>query len=80
MRIRRALLLLAVFLALLVSPLLNAQTATLREVRVDGAKHLTEAQIASLTGLAPGAQVGRKDLQDAADALVRLPHLEDMDL
>jgi len=71
MRIRRAPLLLAIFLALLVSPLLNAQTATLREVRVDGAKHLTEAQIASLTGLAPGAQVGRKDLQDAADALVR---------
>jgi outer membrane protein insertion porin family len=71
MRIRRALLLLAVFLALLVSPLLNAQTATLREVRVDGAKHLTEAQIASLTGLAAGSQVGRKELQDAADALVR---------
>jgi outer membrane protein insertion porin family len=71
MRIRRAPLLLAIFLALLVSPLLNAQTATLREVRVDGAKYLTEGQIASLTGLAPGAPVGRKDLQDAADALVR---------
>jgi outer membrane protein assembly factor BamA len=71
MRIRRAFFLLAGFLAILASPLLHAQTATLREVRVDGAKHLTEAQIASLTGLATGTQVGRKELQDAADALVR---------
>jgi outer membrane protein insertion porin family len=71
MRIRRAPFLLAGFLAFLLSPLVHAQTATLREVRVEGAKHLTEAQIVPLTGLAPGAQVGRKDLQDAADALVR---------
>jgi outer membrane protein insertion porin family len=71
MRIRRAPFLLAGFLAILVSPLLHAQTATLREARVEGAKHLTEAQIVSLTGLAPGSQVGRKELQDAADALVR---------
>ena len=71
MRIRRASFLLAGFLAILVSPLSHAQTATLREVRVDGAKHLTEAQIASLTGLTTGSQVGRKELQDAADALVR---------
>ncbi|HXC46730.1 MAG TPA: POTRA domain-containing protein [Candidatus Sulfotelmatobacter sp.] len=71
MRIRRASFLLAGFLAFLISPVLHAQTATLREVRVDGAKHLTEAQIASLTGLTTGWQVGRKELQDAADALVR---------
>jgi outer membrane protein insertion porin family len=71
MRIRRAPFLFAGFLAIFISPLGYAQTATLREVRVDGAKHLTEAQIASLTGLAAGAQVGRKELQDAADALVR---------
>jgi outer membrane protein assembly factor BamA len=71
MRIRRASFLLAGFLAILVSLPLHAQTATLREVRVEGAKHLTEAQIVSLTGLAPGSQVGRKELQDAADALVR---------
>ena len=71
MRIRRAAVLLAGFLTILVSPLVHAQTATLREVRVEGAKHLTQAQIVPLTGLAPGAQVGRKDLQDAADALVR---------
>jgi outer membrane protein insertion porin family len=71
MRIRRAPLLFAGFLVFLISPALHAQTAALREVRVEGAKHLTEAQIAQLTGLAPGSQVGRKELQDAADALVR---------
>ena len=71
MRIRRASLLLTTLLALLVAPKVHAQTATLREVRVEGAKHLTEAQIVPLTGLAPGVQVGRKELQDAADALVR---------
>jgi len=71
MRIRRAPFLLAAFLAIIGSPQLHAQTAALREVRVEGAKHLTEAQIASLTGLGSGAQVGRKELQEAADALVR---------
>jgi outer membrane protein assembly factor BamA len=71
MRIRQAPFLLAGFLTIVVSPLLQAQTATLREVRVDGAKHLTEAQIVPLTGLATGTQVGRKEMQDAADALVR---------
>jgi outer membrane protein insertion porin family len=71
MRILRVPLLFAAFFAFFVSPLLHAQTATVREVRVEGAKHLTEAQIAQLTGLAPGSQAGRKELQDAADALVR---------
>ena len=71
MRIRWTPLLFTAFLAILVSPLLHAQASTLREVRVEGAKHLTEPQIVSLTGLAPGSQVGRKELQDAADALVR---------
>jgi outer membrane protein insertion porin family len=71
MRICRAPLLFAIFLAFLISPLVHAQTSTLREVRVEGQKHLTEEQIASLTGLARGAPVGRKELQDAADALVR---------
>src|SRR5438876_9738691 len=45
-------------------------TAALREVRSDGQKNLTEAQIAALTGLQVGAQVGREDLQKAADKLV----------
>src|SRR5882672_8428888 len=71
MRIRWTPLLFTAFLAIVVSPLLHAQTSTLREVRVEGAKHLAEPQIVSLTGLAPGSQVGRKELQDAADALVR---------
>jgi outer membrane protein assembly factor BamA len=46
-------------------------TAKLREVHTNGQKYLTEDQIASLTGLTPGTQVGKQDLQDAADALVR---------
>jgi hypothetical protein len=45
-------------------------TAALREIRSDGQKVLTEAQIAAMTGLQTGAQVGRADLQAAADKLV----------
>jgi outer membrane protein assembly factor BamA len=45
-------------------------TAELREVKSEGQKKLTEAQIATLTGLQNGAQVGRDDLQKAADKLV----------
>ena len=45
-------------------------TAELREVRSEGQKKLTEAQIAALTGLHTGTQVGRDDLQKAADKLV----------
>ncbi len=45
-------------------------TAELRQVRSDGQKKLTEGQIAALTGLQAGAQVGREDLQKAADNLV----------
>jgi outer membrane protein assembly factor BamA len=45
-------------------------TAELREVKSDGQKNLTEGQIAALTGLKVGAQVGRDDLQKAADVLV----------
>ncbi|PYU00333.1 MAG: hypothetical protein DMG38_07610 [Acidobacteria bacterium] len=56
--------------------LLAAQTpdraiATLREVRVDGQKHFSEAQVSALTGLVVGSQVGRSDLQAAADKLVQ---------
>ena len=51
--------------------LLNAQTATLTEIHADGLKKLTETQVISLSGLSTGAQVGRKELQDAADALVK---------
>jgi outer membrane protein assembly factor BamA len=45
-------------------------TATLREVRSDGQKKLTEAQIAALAGLQTGTEVGRDDLQKAADKLL----------
>jgi outer membrane protein assembly factor BamA len=48
-----------------------AGSAPLREVHVDGAKALTEAQIVSLTGLQTGSQVGKDDLQAAADHLVQ---------
>ena len=47
------------------------QTAALREVHIDGQKSLSEAQIVPLTGLALGSQVGRPDLQVAADKLVK---------
>src|SRR5262244_321508 len=45
-------------------------TAELREVRSDGQKVLTEAQIAALSGLQPGTQVDKAALQTAADKLV----------
>jgi outer membrane protein assembly factor BamA len=46
-------------------------TAPLREIRAEGEKLLSEAQVAALTGLAVGSQVGRADLQAAADKLVQ---------
>jgi len=49
----------------------SAQTATLREVHTEGLKTLTEPQVIALAGLTLGSQVGRKELQDAADNLVR---------
>src|SRR5215468_6584374 len=45
-------------------------SATLREIRADGSKRLTEAQVISLTGLQIGSQVSRDSLQMAADKLV----------
>jgi len=69
---RRILFLLAVLLLpLLGSPEAQAQTAELKEVHVEGLKHLTEEQVVYLSGLKTGTQVGKSDLQDAADALVR---------
>ncbi|HKW63873.1 MAG TPA: POTRA domain-containing protein [Candidatus Acidoferrum sp.] len=46
-------------------------TASLREIHIEGQKHLSEAQISALTGLVPGSQVGRADLQAAADKLTQ---------
>ncbi|HEU0370053.1 MAG TPA: hypothetical protein VFR42_12620, partial [Candidatus Acidoferrum sp.] len=45
-------------------------TAELREIRSEGQKVLTEAQIAALSGLQTGTQVGRAELQAGADKLV----------
>jgi len=61
----------AALLFFFTAPAALAQTAELREIHTQGLKHLTEEQVAYLTGLKIGAQVGRSDLQDAADALVR---------
>src|SRR5712692_434807 len=49
----------------------EAAPAPLREVHADGEKLLTEAQVIAITGLIPGAQIGRNDLQTAADKLVQ---------
>ena len=46
-------------------------TAPLREIHTDGVKSLQESQVAALSGLVPGAQVGKDDLQAAADKLVQ---------
>src|SRR5215469_2108759 len=62
---------LSVLLFIILTPAVHAQTAKLHEVRVDGLKDLSEAQVVALSGLASGSQIGRKDLQDAADSLVR---------
>ena len=49
----------------------DTATAPLREVRVEGQKHLSEAQIVGLTGLIAGSQVARSDLQAGADNLAK---------
>ena len=46
-------------------------TDKLHDVTADGMSNLTETQVVALTGLQPGSQVGRNDLQNAADLLVR---------
>jgi outer membrane protein assembly factor BamA len=60
---------------LVVAPAVKGQaavegTATLREVHAEGQKALSEAQVAALAGLQAGSEIGRKDLQTAADKLV----------
>src|SRR5260370_41415344 len=53
------------------APAPPAATAPLREIRAEGLKSLPEPQVAALTGLQIGAQVGKDDLQSAADKLVQ---------
>jgi outer membrane protein assembly factor BamA len=56
---------------LLIAPTAYSQTSTLHELHADGMKILNEAQVVQLTGLTAGSQVGKQDLQDGADLLVR---------
>ncbi len=49
----------------------STSTAVLREIRADGLKTLTERQVAATSGLQTGAEIGRDDLQTAADKLVQ---------
>jgi outer membrane protein insertion porin family len=49
----------------------NLTTAPLREIRSEGLKSLQEPQVAALCGLQLNAQVGKDDLQGAADKLVQ---------
>ena len=46
-------------------------TAPLSEIRAEGLKSISEPQVAALSGLTKGAQVGKDDLQTAADKLVQ---------
>jgi outer membrane protein assembly factor BamA len=52
-------------------PTAPASTAALREIRADGLKSLTQPQILTISGLQIGAEVGRDELQAAADKLVQ---------
>jgi outer membrane protein assembly factor BamA len=56
---------------LLIAPTVYGQTSALKEVHAEGMKILNEAQVVELTGLVTGSQVGKQDLQDAADILTR---------
>ena len=49
----------------------DASAVPLREVHAEGQKLLTEPQVVAITGLAVGSQIGRNDLQAAADKLVQ---------
>jgi outer membrane protein assembly factor BamA len=64
------------FSSLLLSPRACPQTpapatASLHEIRTLGLKTLTEAQVATLSQLEKGSQVGKSDLQAAADRLLQ---------
>lgn len=49
----------------------DSVTASLREVRIEGQRHLSEARIVAITGLTVGSAIGRADLQAGADKLVQ---------
>lgn len=47
------------------------QTATLKAIHAEGMKTFTEEQVAALAGLNVNSQVGKQELQEAADLLLR---------
>ena len=53
------------------APASPAATAPLREIRAEGLKSISEPQVGALSSLQIGAQVGKDDLQGAADKLVQ---------
>src|SRR5260221_796215 len=53
------------------APPAPAATAPLSEIRAQGLKSLPEQRVVALTGLQTGGQVGKDDLQAAADKLVQ---------
>ena len=71
MRMRIIVFLLVALIPFTVHSAQNAQTAELKEIHIEGLRHLSEEQVIYLTGLKTGSQVGRTDMQEAADALVR---------
>ena len=62
---------LILFLLLAYPACLYPQTATLKQIHAEGLKSLSEQQVADLCGLSIGSQVGRNDLQEAANLLLR---------
>ncbi len=66
----------SVFSSLLLSPHAIAQapapaTASLHEIHTEGLKTLSDAQVTTLSQLEKGSQVGKPDLQAAADRLLQ---------
>jgi outer membrane protein insertion porin family len=75
-RLFRSFLLASVLVSLLLLPPAPAQTpapatAALREIRTEGLKTFTEAQVTALSQLEKGSQVAKSDLQAAADRLLQ---------
>jgi len=48
-----------------------SQSATLKAIHAEGMKTFTEGQVATLSGLTLNSSVGRQELQEAADLLLR---------
>ena len=71
MRSRWCLYLPALFLCLALTPASYSQTANLKAIHAEGMKTFSEEQIISLCGLKIGSQVGKSELQDSANLLLR---------